>query len=181
MRPETGTGPPLALVAAVTGSFGSPSGRAGTFTGSYRLERFVSQYGQLAAAGVFTGELTDADGSRVGMGARRQTSAVEIVAANGTALLRWIRPLHVNLLGFPVIVNELSMDVQQTFRACALREVLRLLEPPVTTGRRPPSAQDLPGGVSAGPAPTADTRSFGDSRAPQATDTVTIPAGRAEA
>ncbi len=37
-RPGTAA-PPPAAPAAVTGSFGSPSGRTGTFVGSYRLER----------------------------------------------------------------------------------------------------------------------------------------------
>ena len=56
------SGPAFCAEAAVTGAFGSPSGGTGTFTGAYRLERFVIQYDHLAAAGVFTGELIDADG-----------------------------------------------------------------------------------------------------------------------
>ena len=65
-RSLIGTAPPLAAPMAVTGSFRSPTGRGGTFTGSYRLEHCSSTLGQLTAAGVFTGELTDADGSPIG-------------------------------------------------------------------------------------------------------------------
>ena len=42
-------------LAVATGSFASASGGTGVYTGTYRLERFVSQFGQLAAAGVFAG------------------------------------------------------------------------------------------------------------------------------
>jgi hypothetical protein len=107
-RPETR--PQLLADAVATGTFRSPSGRAGAFTGTYRLERFVSQFGQLAAAGVFSGELTDTDGSHIGMGSRRQTAAVEVIAGRTTPLAR-LGPLDVNLLGFLVTVAELTVDV----------------------------------------------------------------------
>ncbi len=110
-EPDDGAGPPpLATVPAVTGSLYSPRGRVGCFTGSYRLERFVSQRGQLAAAGVFTGKLTDADGSHIGIGSRRLTATVQ-VAVNETALEIRLGPLDVNLLGFRVTVDKLTMDL----------------------------------------------------------------------
>ena len=109
-RPEPGTGPPQPADAVATGTFCSPSGRAGVFTGTYRLERFVSQFGQLAAAGVFTGELTDSDGSHIGMGSRRHTAAVAVIATRTTLLAR-LGPVDVNLLGFLVTIAELSLDV----------------------------------------------------------------------
>lgn len=111
---STSAGPRLATTVAVTGSFRSPSGRAGTFTGCYRLERIVSRSGarsgEMAAAGVFTGELTDADGSRIGIGSRRQTAAVEFVA-NGPTLDVRLGPLDVNLLGFLVRVHAMDIAV----------------------------------------------------------------------
>ena len=115
--------PPPAAPAVVTGSFGSPSGRAGTFVGSYRLERCLSRFGQLAAAGVFTGQLTDADGRSIGLGARRTTVAVQVVST-ATALLVQIGPLDVNLLGFLVGVDELSVDVRGTSCEDAMRAAL---------------------------------------------------------
>ncbi len=137
--PPTNSGPgwPIATATAVTGSFVSPSGGTGTFTGWYRLERFASEFGQLAAVGLFTGELTDDHGGRIGTSVRRQTAAVEVMASE-TALLVRVGPLDVNLLGFLVTVTELSVAVQGGRRA------LRLLEPPDHTGRMPPSAAESP-------------------------------------
>ena len=109
-RPRPGTGPPLPADVVATGTFRSPSGRAGAFTGTYRLERFVSQFGQLAAAGVFAGELTDSDGSHIGMGSRRHTLAVEVIATRTTLLAR-LGPVDINLLGIIVTITELSLDV----------------------------------------------------------------------
>ncbi len=92
--------PPPAAPAVVTGSFGSPSGRAGTFVGSYRLERCLSRFGQLAAA-----------------------------------LLVQIGPLDVNLLGFLVGVDELSVDVRGTSCEDAVRAALEVSDqPPAAPG-----------------------------------------------
>ena len=49
-------------------------GAGGVFSGTYRLERLVDQYGQSAAVGVFAGSLTTSDGAHLGMGSRRQHS-----------------------------------------------------------------------------------------------------------
>jgi len=109
-RPRTGTWPQFATETAVTGSFDSPTGHLGTFTGHYRLERCIAQSSQLTTVGVFSGALIDADGNRIGLGARRQTSPVRAVAS-GNTLLVMIGPLNVNLLGFRVTVNQVSVDI----------------------------------------------------------------------
>lgn len=129
--------PPPATPAAVTGSFGSPSGRAGTFVGSYRLERCLSPFGQLAATGVFTGQLTDADGRGIGIGARRTTVAVQVVST-ATGLLVQIAALDVNLLGLLVQVDELSVDVRGTSCEDAVRAAL------VEVSDQPPAAPGDP-------------------------------------
>jgi len=101
----------------VTGSFGSPTGSAGTFTGTYRVERLLDQYGHPAAAGVFTGELVDAEGRRIGVGSRRHTAAVELRgdASDGTCEAR-MGPLDVNLLGFMVSVDEILFAIPAELR-----------------------------------------------------------------
>lgn len=98
--------------AVVTGSFTSPSGSAGTFTGTYRFERLVDQFGHPAAAGVFTGELVDAQRDRIGVGSRRHTAAVVLSPGTdaGTCGAR-IGPLDVNLLGFMVSVEETMFEI----------------------------------------------------------------------
>lgn len=155
-RLRTAAPPPAPAV--VTGSFDSPSGRGGTFLGSYRLERCLSPFGLLAAAGVFTGRLTDADGSRIGIGARRTTVAVEVVTI-GTRLLVQIGPLDVNLLGFLVGVDELSVDVRGTSCEDAVCVALELSDqPPAAPGKCLPSTNNLlrlrparrPGGAGPG-------------------------------
>jgi hypothetical protein len=94
----------------VTGTFWSPQGPAGTFTGSYRLERLLDQYGQTAAAGVFTGELVGAGGEHLGMASRRHTAATDLDPTVDAFLAR-IGPVDVNLLGFLVTVDEFTVAV----------------------------------------------------------------------
>ncbi len=98
------------VTAAVTGTFWSPQGPAGTFTGTYRLERLLDQYGQTAAAGVFTGELAGAGGEHLGMASRRHTAAADLDTAPDAFLAR-IGPVDVNLLGFLVTVDEFTVSV----------------------------------------------------------------------
>ena len=96
------------LTAAVTGTFWSPQGPAGTFTGTYRLERLLDQYGQTAVAGVFTGELVGAGGKHLGMASRRNTAAAELETGVDAFLAR-VGPVDVNLLGFLVTVDEFTV------------------------------------------------------------------------
>ncbi|MBA2558507.1 MAG: hypothetical protein H0V07_01225 [Propionibacteriales bacterium] len=100
----------MRTVAGVTGSFWSPSGRHGKFVGEYRLERLMSQSGQLAAAGVFTGTLTDGDGSHVGTGSCRHTAPVTINADETTSEIR-IGPVDMNLVGFLVNVDAMRIEL----------------------------------------------------------------------
>jgi hypothetical protein len=118
-RSHSGGGSPMAAQTAATGTFCSPSGRAGTFTGAFRFERFVSRSGRMAVAGVFTGVLVDADGSRIGMGSRRCTAAVEVISGR-TALLARLGPVDVNLLGFRVTMAEVTVDATHSTAARAL-------------------------------------------------------------
>lgn len=112
--PDTGL---PSLAGSVTGTFASPTGSAGTFTGSYRLERLLDQFDHPAAAGVFTGELVDAEGRRIGVGSRRHTAAVQLFAdaGAGTSEAR-MGPLAVNLLGFMVSVDEIIFAIPTELR-----------------------------------------------------------------
>ena len=110
-----GTGPP-GTVAELVGTFPAPSGGRGTFTGSYRLERLVDQFGQLAAAGIFTGEMHNADGTHVGMSSRRLTCAA-LVETDAERHLVHIGPVDVNLLGLMVTVQEFTVGVRRDLRS----------------------------------------------------------------
>jgi hypothetical protein len=70
----------------------------------------LDQYGQTAAAGVFTGELLGAGGEHLGMASRRHTAAAELVTEVDAFLAR-VGSLDVNLLGFLVTVDEFTVSV----------------------------------------------------------------------
>ena len=96
---------PSGSTTRVTGTFHAPSGTLGSFTGSYRLERLRSESGQLAAAGVLTGQLVDVDGTMVAMGSRRHTAAAEL-SSDATQHRVQIGPVDVNIAGLMVSVDE---------------------------------------------------------------------------
>lgn len=110
-RPPGGGGAPAPT--AATGRSSSPSGRTASFRGDYRLERLETSSRQVLATGVFTGTLTDSDGSRIGVGSRRTRVAVDVVDT-GCALLVLLGPLDVDLLGLAVAVQGLAVDVLGT-------------------------------------------------------------------
>ena len=111
---DRGAGPPSSTVELV-GSFPAPAGGRGAFTGSYRLERLVDQFGQLAAAGIFTGELQAADGTHLGLASRRLTCAAVVETDAGTHLVQ-IGPVDVNLLGLMVTVPEFTVGLRRDLR-----------------------------------------------------------------
>jgi hypothetical protein len=79
-------------------------------TGSMRLYRLVLASGRLSAIAVFTGELFDADGSKVGVGSRRSLVPVEIVhSGSGTSVS--ILALEVDLLGLTVSIEPFTVEL----------------------------------------------------------------------
>jgi hypothetical protein len=107
--------PPLNRESRINGTFTSPSGRVGTMTGCLRLDRFIVVSGRLCAAGVFAGELLDADGTTIGWGSRRKTAPAEIVRGlrGATAV---IGPVDVDLLGLTVSVPAFTLNTGATMR-----------------------------------------------------------------
>jgi hypothetical protein len=109
-RARTRQAHPLNRPEPIRGTFQAPSGRPGTMTGLMRLHRFVLASGRLRAVVVVTGELFDADGSRVGVGSRRKVVPVEIDRLAGVISVS-IAPHEVDLLGLAVSVNALTMEM----------------------------------------------------------------------
>ena len=107
---RTGTG--SRAISAATGSFTAPSGLAGTFSGSYRLERLRTEHDQLVAVGVLTGVLCDADSTHVTIGSRRHTAAADVVSGPFEHVVR-LGPVDVNLAGFMVAVDEISVVINR--------------------------------------------------------------------
>jgi hypothetical protein len=107
-------------MARIHGTFRSPRGGEGTMTGWLRLGGFVVVSGQLCAAGVFTGELLDADGTTIGVSSRRRTAPVKITrtAERLTAL---VGPVDVDLLGLTVAVPAFIVETGARAPVAAVR------------------------------------------------------------
>lgn len=88
--------------AALVAHFAAPAGGRGRFAGWYRLESWQrGQDGQdgLAACGVFTGTLEDAQGRPIAVAARRtRTAATAVHDGRGSWIV--LEPVEVELVGF---------------------------------------------------------------------------------
>jgi hypothetical protein len=100
---------PLNREARIHGTFRSPSGGLGTMTGSLRLDRFHVMSDRLCAAGVFTGELLDSEGTTIGVCSRRRTVPAEIARSLHDSSVV-IEPVDVHLLGLTVSIPAFTMD-----------------------------------------------------------------------
>jgi hypothetical protein len=72
-------------------------------TGSVRLEQVGTTADHLWVKGVFTGELVDADGTRIGTSSRRQVAPARI-AGDLEGAPTVVGPVQVDLLGLTVTV-----------------------------------------------------------------------------
>jgi hypothetical protein len=86
----------------ISGTFRAPSGRRGTMTGSLRLEHVRLASEQSWADAVFTGELFDDDGQRLGSCSRRQSAPVQVGDSDGAPIT--VGPVVVDLMGLAVAV-----------------------------------------------------------------------------
>ena len=93
-------------------------GADGVFSGTYRLERLVDQYGQSAAVGVFAGSLTTADGAHLGMGSSRHTAATELSSTPDAFCLN-IGPVEIVLLGLDVAIDEFTVTIPRELSTLA--------------------------------------------------------------
>jgi hypothetical protein len=95
----------------------SADGANCVFTGTYRLERLVKQYGQTAAVGVFAGKLTTgAGGLHLGMGSRRHTAAAEVSSTPDVFRVD-IGPVDIVILGHDVTVEAFSLTIPRHLSA----------------------------------------------------------------
>jgi hypothetical protein len=79
-------------------------------TGSMRVYRLVLASGRLSAIAVFTGELFDADGSKVGIGSRRSLVPVEIAQSDGGTSAS-VGALEVDMLGLTVSIEPFTVEL----------------------------------------------------------------------
>jgi hypothetical protein len=93
------------LTVPVTGA-----GPGGVFTGTLQIQRFVNNQGQLVANGILTGVVTNATGQSTSI---VQTVAVPAAVTQATCQILHLDlgPLHLNLLGLVVDLNQIVLDI----------------------------------------------------------------------
>src|SRR5690349_1333227 len=86
------------------------TGGAGTFNGTFTLQRFVAQNGQLNALGIVSGTLTAANGVVTSV---LQTVSFPVAAVTGTCdiLHLDLGPLSLNILGLQVDLSRVVLDI----------------------------------------------------------------------
>jgi len=96
---------PSALTVPVTGA-----GGGGTFTGTMQIQRFATQNNQLVATGIVSGVFTSATGAVTSL---VQTVTVPAAVTNATCdiLHLDLGPLHLNILGLVVDLNQIVLDI----------------------------------------------------------------------
>ena len=96
---------------------------SGTFAGTFNLQRFVNNNGQVLAVGTIVGTVTDANG--VSVGSALQTVAIPVKAGPGATAAAALAPaavscpilhldlgpLDLNLLGLTVHLDEVVLDI----------------------------------------------------------------------
>ncbi|WP_436536808.1 hypothetical protein [Actinoplanes sp. HUAS TT8] len=99
--------PVTALATPITGT----TENGGTFAGTFTPAKFASQNGNLVATGVLTGTLSDASGATVGTVTQNVTAPVTIAAATCQVLNLVLGPLHLDLLGLVVDLNQVHLVI----------------------------------------------------------------------
>jgi hypothetical protein len=118
-----------AISAPVTGSFTNADG-TGTFTGAFTPAKFEVVNGALQATGLLTGRMVDANGSTLGTVSQTVTETVVTNATSATrapsavatcSILNLVLgPLHLNLLGLVVDLNQVNLIITAVPGAGAL-------------------------------------------------------------
>jgi hypothetical protein len=98
------------VTAPVTGTFTDALGGTGTFVGTYTLERFTTQNGQLAVVGTLTGTLTDSLGAVIGTITTRVTALID-TNATCQILELTLGPLDLDLLGLQVHLDQVHLEI----------------------------------------------------------------------
>jgi len=96
---------PAPIAIPVTGA-----GSGSTFTGTFQLQRFVNNQGQLAATGLLTGVVTSATGATTSV---VRTIALPAAVGNATCdiLHLDLGPLSLDLLGLNVDLSRVILDI----------------------------------------------------------------------
>lgn len=86
------------------------SGSGATFSGTYQIQKFVVQQGQVYASGILTGTVTTATGVVTSV-VQTVTLPVTVGQASCQILHLDIGPISVNLLGLQINLSEIVLDI----------------------------------------------------------------------
>ena len=101
-----------AVTVPITGTFTDASGGTGQFVGSFSPQTFGVQSGKLVAIGTLTGNMTISTGALLGTVANANTAlAVDPTTASCSILTLTLGPLHLNLLGLVVNLNQVNLNI----------------------------------------------------------------------
>jgi hypothetical protein len=99
--------PVTALATPITGT----TSNGGTFAGTFTPTNFSTQNGNVLANGVLTGTARDASGASVGSVNQAVSAPVTIAAATCQVLNLVLGPLHLDLLGLVVDLNQVHLVI----------------------------------------------------------------------
>src|SRR6185437_3553484 len=107
-----------ALAIPVTGSFApsttsGPLATAGTgnFAGTFNIQQFANQNGNLVAIGTLVGTLTNAAGQITSVVINNVTAPVTAATGSCSILSLTLGPLHLDLLGLVIDLNQINLNI----------------------------------------------------------------------
>jgi hypothetical protein len=100
-----------AVSVPVAGTFTDNAGGTGRFVGKFIIDRFVNQNGAPAAAGTFTGTLTDSAGTSLGTASQQTVVPLAVAQATCAILHLTLGPLDLDLLGLKVHLNQVVLNI----------------------------------------------------------------------
>jgi len=99
--------PVTALATPITGT----ADNGGSFAGSFTPARFSKRNGNLLVTGVLTGTVSDSSGAAIGTVTRTVSMPVTVAAATCQVLNLVLGPLHLDLLGLVVDLNQVHLVI----------------------------------------------------------------------
>jgi hypothetical protein len=107
-----------ALAVPVTGSFAPStttgpltSAGTGTFAGTFNIQQFANQNGNLVAIGTLVGTLTNTLGQVTNVVINNVTAPVTAATASCPILSLTLGPLHLDLLGLVIDLNQVNLNI----------------------------------------------------------------------
>ena len=101
-----------AVTKSVTGTFEDALGGTGTFTGTYTIQRVVTQSGELAARATISGTATDSAGNVVATATNQPVTVPLQVTGTCQILHLELGPLDLDLLGLVIHLDQVVLDIK---------------------------------------------------------------------